>query len=100
MDPLTRLARLCPLLAGIVGRITPDQLDRPMPCAAFTVPGVLEHMIGGAPAFAATYRGEISTEAGTTDVLAAFGPVLDGLVHGWDLVTATGRRPLAPESAR
>lgn len=126
MDPLTQLAQLGPLLAETVGAITPDQLDRPTPCAEFTVRGVLEHMIGGATAFSAAYRGESPTEADTSDVLAAFGPalndlaaaisetgalertipapfgevpgdtfarfvVLDGLVHGWDLATATGQ---------
>jgi uncharacterized protein (TIGR03086 family) len=132
MDPLTQLAQLGPLLAGIVGAITPDQLDRPTPCAEFTVRGVLEHMIGGATAFAAAYRGETPTEPDTSDVLAAFGPalndlaaaisapgalertvtapfgelpgdtfarfvVLDGLVHGWDLATATGQAYNPPD---
>jgi uncharacterized protein (TIGR03086 family) len=126
MDPLTQLAQLGPLLAGTVGAITSEQLDRPTPCAEFTVQGVLEHMIGGATAFAAAYRGETPTDTDTSDVLAAFGPalnelaaaisapgalertvaapfgelpgdtfarfvVLDGLVHGWDLATATAQ---------
>ena len=126
MDPLTQLGQVGPLLAGVVADITPDQLDRPTPCAEFTVRGVLEHMTGGATMFAAAYRGETPAEPDTTDVLAAFGPtladlaaamgepgaldrtiatpfgdmpgdtfaryvVLDGLVHGWDLATATGQ---------
>ncbi len=91
MDPLTQLAQLGPLRAGIAGGITPDQLDRPTPCAEVTVRGVLEHMIGGATAFAPADRGEISTKADTTDVLATFGPALDGLVHAWDFATATGQ---------
>jgi uncharacterized protein (TIGR03086 family) len=115
MDPLTELDQLGPLLVGVVGAITPDQLDLRTPCADFTVRGVLEHMIGG----------ETPAEPDLTDVLAAFGPalgdlaaaitapgaldrtvttpfgdlpgetfaryvVLDGLVHGWDLASATG----------
>ncbi len=126
MDPLTQLAELGPLLAGTVGAITPDQLDRPTACAEFTVRGVLEHMIAGATVFAAAFRGETPPEPDTTDVLAAFGPALnnlaaaitapgaldrtiaapfgevsgetfarfvvfDGLVHNWDLATATGQ---------
>ena len=126
MDPLTQFGQLGPLLAGVVGDISPDQLDRPSPCAEFTVRGVLEHMIGGATAFAAAYRGETAAEPDLSDVLAGFGPalgnlgaavsapgaldktvaapfgevpgetfarfiVLDGLVHGWDMATATGQ---------
>jgi uncharacterized protein (TIGR03086 family) len=126
MDPLSQLDQLAPLLAGVVGSISADQLDRPTPCAEFTVQGVLEHMIGGATMFAAAYRGETPAEPDLGDVLAGFGPalaglgaaisapgaldrtiaapfgevpgdtfarfvVLDGLVHGWDLATATGQ---------
>jgi uncharacterized protein (TIGR03086 family) len=126
MDVLTQLDELGPLLAAVVGAITPDQLDHPTPCANFTVRGVLEHMIGGATAFAAAFRGDAPGAADTSDVLAGFGPaltnlaasiqqpgaldrtiaapfgevpgdtfarfvVLDGLVHGWDLSTATGQ---------
>jgi uncharacterized protein (TIGR03086 family) len=126
MDPLSQLDQLAPLLAAVVGSISADQLDRPTPCAEFTVQGVLEHMIGGATMFAAAYRGETPAEPDLGDVLAAFGPtladlgaaisapgaldrtvaapfgevpgetfarfvVLDGLVHGWDLATATAQ---------
>ena len=126
MDPLTQLDQLGPHLGGVVAGITPDQLDRPTPCADFTVRGVLEHMIGGATVFAAAYRGEAPAEPDLSDPLGGFGPalgdlvaaisapgaldrtvaapfgevpgetfarfvVLDGLVHGWDLATATGQ---------
>jgi uncharacterized protein (TIGR03086 family) len=126
MDPLTQFERLGPLLMGVVEGITPDQLDRPTPCSEYTVKGVLEHMIGGATAFAAAYRGETPAEPDVSDVLGNFGPVLadlgaavsapgaldktvaapfgdvpgetfarfiilDGLVHGWDMATATGQ---------
>lgn len=133
MDVVSQLDQLGPVLAGVVGDITPDQLDAPTPCAGFTVRGVLEHMIGGATAFAAAFRGEAPVDAEITDVLGQFGPaltslvaaitspgalerevqapfgvlpgetfarfvVLDGLVHGWDLATATGQ-PYAPPAA-
>jgi uncharacterized protein (TIGR03086 family) len=126
MDPLTQLGQVGPLLAGVAGNLGPDDLDRPTPCAEFTVRGVLEHMIGGATAFAAAYRQETPSEPDLTDPLAGFGPALenlfgavtapgaldktiaapmgdlpgdvfarfialDGLVHGWDLATATGQ---------
>ena len=127
MDPLTQLEQLGPHLGGVVAGITPDQLDDPTPCADFTVRGVLEHMIGGATAFAAAYRGEEPAEPDLSDPLGGFGAVLgdlvaaitrarrarpdgrrrpfgevpgetfarfvvlDGLVHGWDMATATGQ---------
>ncbi len=126
MDPLSQLDQLAPLLAGVVGGIAAGQLDRPTPCAEFTVRDVLEHMIGGATMFAAAYRGEAPAAVDVGDVLAGFGSaladlgaaitapgaldrtvaapfgevpgetfarfvVLDGLVHGWDLATATGQ---------
>ena len=126
MDVLTQLDEVGGLLAGVVGNLTPAQLDEPTPCDGFTVSGILEHMAGGGAAFAAAFRGEEAGEADLSDPLAAitpnltdlfaavhapgaleatvespFGPVpgdlfarfiaLDGLVHGWDLATATGQ---------
>lgn len=126
MDVFSQLDELGPLLAGIVGHITPDQLDNPTNCAEFNVRGVLEHMIGGATAFTAAFQGIEADPPDTTDVLANFAPalmglagaihepgaldqtiqapfgevpgatfarfvVLDGLVHGFDLATATGQ---------
>ena len=132
MDVLTQLDELGPLLAGIVGEISPDELDNPTPCANYKVRGVLEHMIGGATAFAAAFRGVEASDPDTSDVLAGFGPalgglveairepgalertvqapfgevpgdtfarfvVLDGLVHGWDLATATAQTYAPPD---
>lgn len=126
MDPLAQFEQLGPVLGGVFAGISPDQLDRPTPCADFTVRGVLEHMIQGATAFAAAYRGEPAAEPAITDpivdvqsalgdlaasitapgalgrtIQAPFGEIdgesfarfvaLDGLVHGWDLATATGQ---------
>jgi uncharacterized protein (TIGR03086 family) len=137
MDGARQLDELMPLLHGLVDRLSPEQLDDPTPCANFTVTGVLEHMIGGATAFAPMFRGETApaSEAGdiTTGTLpdrwrtamvdlldavhsegaaertiaAPFGNVpgsvfarfvaFDGLVHGWDLATATRQRYAPPE---
>ena len=126
MDPVTQLGQIGPVLGGVVANISPDELDRPTPCDGFTVRGVLEHMIGGATAFAAAFRGEAPGEPDLSDPLTGFGPALgdlveaisapgaldrtvaapfgevpgeafarfvalDGLVHGWDLATATGQ---------
>jgi len=134
MQPLEQLDQLGPALATVVEAIRPEQLDEPTPCASFTVRGVLTHMIGGAGAFAAAFRGQPApTASEPDDVLAAFGPalgdlvaaisapgaldrtiaapfgevpgetfarfvVLDGLVHGWDLATATGQLYDPPSS--
>jgi uncharacterized protein (TIGR03086 family) len=130
MDPITQLEQLGPHLGGVVAGITAEQLENPTPCDEFTVRGVLEHMIGGATAFAAAYRGEhpkdpdLSNPLGDFDLVlgdlvaavtapgaleqtvqAPFGAVpgetfarfivLDGLIHGWDMATATGQ-PYAP----
>src|SRR3954469_12503147 len=81
MEPLVQLAQVGPLLAGVVGNISANELDRPTPCAEFTVRGVLEHMIDGATQFAAAYRGTDAAEPATGDVLAAFGPVLNDLAE-------------------
>jgi len=131
MGPLDQLDELGPLLGQVAGGIGVDDLDRPTPCDAFPVRGVLGHMIDGATQFAAAFRGESSPDfpaavaegddvvaragaalgelmsairsPGALDrtVAAPFGEmpgdafarfvVLDGLVHGWDLATATGQ---------
>jgi uncharacterized protein (TIGR03086 family) len=80
MDPLTQLEQLGPPLGGVVAGIRPDQLDAPTPCDDFTVRGVLEHMIGGAAAFAAAYRGTTPAEPDLHDPLGRFGDVLGDLV--------------------
>ncbi len=134
MDGVQQLDELIPLLEVVVDQITLDQLDDPTPCANFTVSSVLEHMIGGATAFAPGFRGDAAPAAAApagddtlhaqwrramTDLLDAvhtpggqertiaspFGEVpgsvfaryiaFDGIVHGWDLATATGR-PYSP----
>ena len=129
VDPIEQLNQLAPVLGGVVTQIGPDQLDNPTPCTGFTVRGVLGHMITGATAFAAAFRGEPAPPAdgnGSGDPVGQFGQamtglmdavcspgaldrtitapfgdvpgqafarfvVLDGLVHGWDLATATGQ---------
>ena len=130
MDGAQQLDELMPVLHGLVDRISPEQLDDRTPCTNFTVTGVLEHMIGGATAFAPLFRGQpaFAGEPTTTGTLqdrwraamvdlldavhsegaaertiaAPFGEVpgsvfarfvaFDGLVHGWDLATATNQR--------
>jgi uncharacterized protein (TIGR03086 family) len=134
VDPRTQLDEILPLLNELVAPLDDTQLDAPTPCANFALRHVLEHMIGGATAFAAAFRGEApavpSAPAATTDLVVAFpaamaelraavhspgaldrtiaGPfgdvpgetfarfvAMDGLVHGWDIATAT-REPYDP----
>lgn len=136
MDGVQQLDEIIPLLEKVVAGITPDQLERPTPCATFTVSSVLEHMIGGAGAFAPAFRGEAGSPTGdapaddgtVTDrwrfamadlldavhspgaqertIASPFGEVpgamfaryvaFDGLIHGWDLATATGQSYAPP----
>src|SRR5262245_15295191 len=56
MDALAQLDQLGPVLGTVMSGLTAADLDRPTPCAGFTVRDVLEHMIGGATMFAAAYR--------------------------------------------
>lgn len=127
MDPRRQLDEILPLLDELVAPLDDAQLEAPTSCANFAVRDILEHMIGGATAFAAAFRGEEpATPAEPADLVAAFPAamaelraamhapgalertiaapfgdlpgdtfarfvVMDGLVHGWDIATATGQ---------
>ena len=125
MDPIAQLDAIVPLLDELVASVDETGLDVPTPCAQFTLRQVLEHMVGGATMFAASFRG-VPPGPAPDDVLAGFpkamadlqdavrtpgalertivapfGEIpgeafarfvaLDGLVHGWDIATATGQ---------
>ena len=87
MDPLTQLTQLAPALGGVLASLTPDDLERPTACADFTVRGVLEHMVGGATAFAAAYRGTEPADPDLTDPLAALPGTLEDL---FEAISAPG----------
>jgi uncharacterized protein (TIGR03086 family) len=70
MDGVQQLDEIIPLIEKVVEQIQPDQLDNPTACAAFTVTGVLEHMIGGAVHFSPAFRGGTAGSA----------PALEGTV--------------------
>lgn len=114
MDTLTQLGQLGPLLAGVVGGISPDQLDRPTPCSQFTVRGVLEHMIAGAMATATGQCYNPPDElVAAADAFArqTIDPLRDGDAFAEavepdagaspieKLAAYTGRRPVAPGAA-
>ena len=67
VDGVQQLDQIAPMLVAIVGNIGDDDLTRATPCAKFTVADVLEHMIGGASAFAPGFRGDGSPPAPPTD---------------------------------
>ena len=87
MDPLTQLTQLAPALGGVLASLTPDDLERHTACADFTVRGVLEHMVGGATAFAAAYRGTEPADPDLTDPLAALPGTLEDL---FEAISAPG----------
>lgn len=132
MDVNAQLDRIFPDLLGVIARTKVDQLDDPTPCKDFRVRDLLNHLIGGAGAFAPQLRGDPEPGAvdpatvtdedraaaaarGVNDLRAAcsaagaaersvdlpFGTVpgevlirfltVDGMVHTWDLATATGQ---------
>jgi uncharacterized protein (TIGR03086 family) len=97
MEPLAQLDQLAPVLVGVMEGLGPDDLDRPTPCASFTVQGVLEHMVGGATMFTAAFRGEASptVPAGTT-ALQQIGPALTDLLDAMHQPGALDRTINAP----
>lgn len=96
MDPLAQLDQLGPALGEVIAGIRPDQLDDPTPCAEFTVRGVLEHMIVGATAFAAAYRGDEAREPDTADPIAGIESALGELVAAISAPGALDRTVATP----
>jgi len=99
MDPLTQFGQVGELLGDVVGGIGAEQLDRETPCADFTVRGVLEHMIGGATAFAAAYRGAEAAQPQTDDVLSGFDAAMGDLTASITAPGALSRTIHAPFGA-
>jgi uncharacterized protein (TIGR03086 family) len=58
VEPTDQLEAILPTVIDLVDSIRPDQLEDPTPCDAFTVHGVLDHMIVLGGAFAHLFRGE------------------------------------------
>ncbi len=87
MEPLAQLDQLMPALGALVSTITPDDLDKQTPCTDFTVRGVLEHMVGGAAAFAAGYRGDEPRDFDTADIMPEWERAMTELAEA---ITAPG----------
>jgi uncharacterized protein (TIGR03086 family) len=83
----------------VVGAITPDQLDDATPCRAFTVRGVLEHMIAGATTFAAAYRGLHPPEPNFDDPIVGVKSALGVLASSIAAAGALDRTIEAPFGA-
>jgi uncharacterized protein (TIGR03086 family) len=96
MDPLKQLDMLTEPLGAVVAGITPADLDKPTPCAGFTVRDVLAHMVSGATVFAAAVRGTEPPEPDLDDVLANFGPALGNLVAAFNEPGALDQTIAAP----
>ena len=61
MDPREQLAIILPTLSAIVNEIESTDLNKPTPCANFSVQGVLDHMIGLGTAFVPAFTGVAAT---------------------------------------
>lgn len=70
MEPNEQLAITLPTLTELVTKIEPSQLDHPTPCANFTVRGVVDHLLGGATAFAPAFRGQLQAGSEPRQVAA------------------------------
>jgi uncharacterized protein (TIGR03086 family) len=99
MDPLAQFEQLGPVLGNVIAELRPDHLDEPTPCADFTVRGVLEHMIGGATAFAAAYRGEAPGEPDVAEPISGVQSALADLAASITAPGALGRTIEAPFGA-
>ncbi len=96
MDVLTQLDQLGPVLEGVIGGISAEQLDNKTPCSEYSVEGVLQHMTGGATMFAAAFRGDEPATPDMSNVLAAIGPALDGLFESMHRPGALDGTVIAP----
>ncbi len=62
---------------GIVGKLAPDDLDRPTPCAGWTLGALLAHMIGQHYGFAAAAEGDSQDAAVFADRPVGERPAVD-----------------------
>lgn len=87
MDGVQQLEEVIPVLRDVLKGVT--DLGAPTPCDSFTVTGVLEHMIGGATAFAPAFRGGPSPALPDGDVVERWQAAMTELLYS---VHADGAR--------
>lgn len=58
MEPIEQLDTLIPIFCELAEQVGPGDLDRATPCEQWQVRDLLNHIGGGAPVFAALFRGE------------------------------------------
>lgn len=95
VDGVQQLDEIIPMLRGLVAGLSAEDLDRPTPCANFDVSGVLEHMIGGATAFAPAFRGDAAGTPATGTVFQRWSAAMDELA---DAVHCDGAQERTIES--
>ena len=75
LDPIGArvVERACSSTQAVLARVSEMDLDRPTPCASWTVTGVIRHVVGGAAYFAELAeagdpgrRQELATKYGVT----------------------------------
>lgn len=62
MQPTDQLAYILPTVSSVVDRIEVMQMNDPTPCDAFTVHGIIEHMMVLGATFTYWFRGEEAPE--------------------------------------
>jgi uncharacterized protein (TIGR03086 family) len=91
LDPRPLFAISARTANAVISWVTPDQLDRPTPCAAFAVRDLLDHLVLVAPRIASLGRGTpdySSHDGGTagwtlTDMATAFSTGIADAEQAW-----------------
>lgn len=101
MEPIEQLSHILPELSATVDRIQTMQMNDPTPCSAFTVHGVLDHMIVGGGTAAFLFRGEEAPELKAPGVYgwvpaAEFRTVMDDLLDAVKSPGAMERQVTTP----
>jgi len=91
LDPRPLFAIAARTATAVIDGVTPDQLDRPTPCAAFVVRDLLDHLVLVAPRIASLGRGTpdySSDDGGTagwtlTEISSAFSTQIAAAEAAW-----------------